>query len=161
MDIFGAYTEVLIRWMERIESGVPPYFLGDELKTMVFVNVADIARANILAAEADVTDDVFNIASGIETRLAELAQALSDVMKSTLPPEHGPARSVNAVTRRLASTTHAERGLGFRPELSLHEGLQGLVDWWRAERIAEAAASAAQNAASPAASAPSAANSST
>jgi len=154
MDIFGVYTEVLIRWMERIESGVPPLILGDGLQTMDFVHVADIARANILAAEADVTDDVFNIASGTETSLVELAQALSDVMKSTLPPEHGPARSVNAVTRRLASTEHAERGLGFRPELSLHEGLQGLVDWWRAERIAEAAAAAAP-------SAPSAANSTT
>jgi UDP-glucose 4-epimerase len=142
MDIFGVYTEVLIRWMERIESGVPPLILGDGLQTMDFVHVADIARANILAAEADVTDDVFNIASGTETSLVELAQALSDVMKSTLPPEHGPARSVNAVTRRLASTEHAEQGLGFRPELSLHDGLQGLVDWWRAERIAEATAQA-------------------
>jgi UDP-glucose 4-epimerase len=78
MDIFGLYTEVLIRWMERIESGTPPLILGDGLQTMDFVHVADIARANILAAQADVTDDVFNIASGTETSLKELAQALSD-----------------------------------------------------------------------------------
>jgi UDP-glucose 4-epimerase len=134
MDIYGLYTEVLIRWMERIESGTPPLILGDGLATMDFVHVADIARANILAARADVTDEVFNIASGTETSLRELAQALSDVMKSDLEPEFGPARAVNGVTRRLADTSAAADKLGFRSELSLHEGLQGLVDWWRSSR---------------------------
>ncbi|WP_433057140.1 NAD-dependent epimerase/dehydratase family protein [Dactylosporangium sp. CS-033363] len=139
MDVHGVYTEVLIRWMERIESGTPPLILGDGLQTMDFVHVADIARANILAAEADVTDDVFNIASGEETSLKELAAALSAVMKSDLAPEHGPARSVNGVTRRLADTSHAERGIGFRREITMDDGLQGLVEWWRAERVAQPA----------------------
>ena len=134
MDIHGLYTEVLIRWMERIESGTPPLILGDGLQTMDFVHVADIARANILAARADVTDEVFNVASGAETSLKELAQALSDAMKSDLVPEHGPARTVNAVTRRLADTGAAARRLGFRAEIDLREGLQGLVEWWRASR---------------------------
>ncbi|MFV2100539.1 NAD-dependent epimerase/dehydratase family protein [Micromonospora sp. LOL_024] len=134
MDIHGLYTEVLIRWMERIESGRPPLILGDGLQTMDFVHVADIARANVLAARADVTDEVFNIASGTETSLRELAQALSDVMKSDLAPEHGPVRAVNGVTRRLADTAAAADRLGFRAEISLHEGLQGLVDWWRSEK---------------------------
>jgi UDP-glucose 4-epimerase len=134
MDIFGLYTEVLIRWMERIESGTPPLILGDGLQTMDFVHVADIARANMLAARADVTDEVFNVASGTETSLKELAQALSDAMKSDLPPEHGPARAVNGVTRRLADTSAAADKLGFRAEIGLRDGLQGLVDWWRASR---------------------------
>ncbi len=134
MDIYGLYTEVLIRWMERIESGAPPLILGDGLATMDFVHVADIARANILAARADVTDEVFNVASGAETSLRELAQALSDVMKSDLAPEFGPARAVNGVTRRLADTSAAADRLGFRASLNLHEGLEGLVDWWRSSR---------------------------
>ncbi|MBX7267806.1 NAD-dependent epimerase/dehydratase family protein [Micromonospora sp. Llam7] len=134
MDIHGLYTEVLIRWMERIESGRAPLILGDGLQTMDFVHVADIARANVLAARAGVTDEVFNVASGTETSLRELAQALSEVMKSELAPEHGPARAVNGVTRRLADTSAAARKLGFRAEIGLHEGLRGLVDWWRAEK---------------------------
>ncbi|MCW6004718.1 NAD-dependent epimerase/dehydratase family protein [Micromonospora sp. CPCC 205371] len=134
MDIYGLYTEVLIRWMERIESGTPPLILGDGLQTMDFVHVADIARANILAARAEVTDEVFNIASGAETSLKELAQALSEVMKSDLPPEHGPARAVNGVTRRLADTSTAADRLGFRAEISLHEGLGGLFAWGRGPR---------------------------
>src|SRR5262249_58537834 len=72
MDVHGLYTEVLIRWMERIEAGEAPLILGDGRQTMDFVHVADIARANILAAEADVTDEGFNIAAGEETRLLDL-----------------------------------------------------------------------------------------
>jgi UDP-glucose 4-epimerase len=134
MDIHGLYTEVLIRWMERIESGTPPLILGDGLQTMDFVHVADIARANILAARAGATDAVYNVASGTETSLRDLAAALSEVMKSDLPPEHGPARAVNGVTRRLADTGTAARDLGFRAEIGLREGLRGLVDWWRASK---------------------------
>lgn len=134
MDVHGLYTEVLIRWMERIESGTPPLILGDGLQTMDFVHVADIARANILAAEADVTDDVFNVARGEETSLRELAAALAEVMKFEGGLEFGPARSVNGVTRRLASTEAAEKQLGFRAEIGLRDGLAGLVDWWREQR---------------------------
>ncbi len=134
MDIYGLYTEVLIRWMERIASGTPPLILGDGTQTMDFVHVADIARANILAAEADVTDQVFNVACGVETSLGELAATLLDVMGSDLAPEHGPARSVNGVTRRLADTSAAAAVLGFKAEIGLREGLRSLVDWWRSQR---------------------------
>jgi len=143
MDIHGLYTEVLIRWMERIEAGTPPLILGDGMQTMDFVHVADIARANILAAEAPVTDDVFNIACGVETSLNDLAHALLKVMNSDLAPGYGPARSVNAVTRRLADTSHAADTLGWTAELGLHEGLEGLVDWWRANKADVATGKAA------------------
>ena len=134
MDIHGLYTEVLIRWMERIDAGTPPLILGDGQQTMDFVHVVDIARANILAAESPATDAVFNIASGVETSLNDLAHELLSVMKSDLSPEYGPARKVNAVTRRLADTSAAAEALGFRAELDLHEGLEALVDWWRGEQ---------------------------
>ena len=134
MDIHGLYTEVLIRWMERIEAGEPPVIFGDGRQTMDFVFTSDIARANLLAAEADVTDAVFNVGSNIETSLLGLAEALLDVMASSLTVEFGPERAVNGVTRRLASIDAAERGLGWRPEVDLSEGLGRLVDWWRAER---------------------------
>ncbi|QFZ16169.1 SDR family NAD(P)-dependent oxidoreductase [Saccharothrix syringae] len=134
MDAHGKYTEVLIRWMERIADGQSPLILGDGLQTMDFVDVRDIARANILAAQADVTDTVYNIATATETSLLELAEALQRVMGSTLPLEFGPARSVNSVTRRLADISAAERDLGWKPTISLEEGLRDLVQWWRTQR---------------------------
>jgi len=131
MDVHGAYTEVLIRWMERLAAGIPPLIYGDGSQTMDFVHVRDIARANVLAAMSDVTDEVFNVASGEETSLLELAQALSGIMGSSLEPQHLPARTVNGVTRRLADTSKAERLLGFKAEISIEDGLRDLVTWWR------------------------------
>jgi UDP-glucose 4-epimerase len=101
---------------------------------MGFVYMGDIARANMLAAECDLTDVVFNVASGTETSLLELAEMLLRVMGSDVPVEHGPARAVNGVTRRLADTTLAREELGFEAEVALEEGLTRLVDWWRAEK---------------------------
>src|SRR3954451_14110978 len=64
MDIHGLYTEVLIRWMERITAGLPPLIFGDGAQTMDFVFTTDIARANLLASVAPVNEGVYNIASG-------------------------------------------------------------------------------------------------
>ena len=135
MDIYGKYTEVLIRWMERIENGQPPLILGDGTQTMDFVYVEDVARANVLALTADMSDEVFNVATGTETSLNDLARMLARVMEKRVEPEYGPERKVNAVPRRLGSTQKAERLLGFRPSIGLEEGLRRLVAWWRAERV--------------------------
>jgi UDP-glucose 4-epimerase len=101
---------------------------------MDFVYTEDIARANVLAADGDVTGEVFNIGSGTETSLRELAAMLLQVMGSDLEPEFGPARSVNGVTRRLADVSAAADRLGWKAEVGLEEGLTRLVSWWRAER---------------------------
>jgi UDP-glucose 4-epimerase len=138
MDIYGLYTEVLIRWMERLAAGQPPLILGDGQQTMDFVYTEDIARANLLAAEADITGEVVNIGSGTETSLLELAQQLSHVMGSDSPPEFGPARSVNGVTRRLADVSRAADLIGWKAEIGLAEGLRRLVSWWRAQIAAGA-----------------------
>ena len=127
MDIHGLYTEVLIRWMERIEAGQPPLILGDGQQTMDFVFTEDIARANLLAAASDVTDEVFNIGSGTETSLTELAQA-ADPRDGQRPAlEFGPPRGVNGVTRRLADVSRAAERLGWKAEIDLDEGLHRLV----------------------------------
>ncbi|MGW4207626.1 NAD-dependent epimerase/dehydratase family protein [Lentzea sp. NPDC004789] len=134
MDVHGLYTEVLIRWMERIADGKSPLIFGDGAQTMDFVHVHDIARANILAAKAPVTDAVYNIASSKETSLKELALALLAAMDSDLPLEHGPERKVNGVTRRLADISAAATDLGWKPEIEMDGGLRDLVAWWRAEK---------------------------
>jgi UDP-glucose 4-epimerase len=135
MDVYGKYTEVLIRWMERIEAGLPPVIFGDGQQSMDFVHVRDVARANILGAKSDVHDEVFNVGSGTETTLVELAMALAEAMgRPGLALEFQEERRVNAVRRRLASTEKAEKKLGFRTEIPLQAGLRDLVEWWRAER---------------------------
>jgi UDP-glucose 4-epimerase len=134
MDIHGKYTEVLIRWMERISKGEPPLIFGDGQHTMDFIYIDDVARANVLALASDVSDDVFNVASGTETSLSELAAALAKVMDSDLKPVFGPERSVNPVPRRLASTAKAQALLGFEADIGLEQGLSRLVHWWQESR---------------------------
>jgi len=141
MDTHGRYTEVFIRWMERIAEGRPPLIFGDGSDTMDFVHVHDIARANMLAARADVTDATYNIATGTETSLRELADALLKAMDSDLVPEHGPARDTGGgVSRRLADISAAAADLGWEPEIGLSDGLRALVDWWAASSAAPTAA---------------------
>ena len=131
MDVHGLYTEVLVRWMERIADGKPPLIFGDGLQTMDFVFTRDIARANVLAATSDVAEGTYNIASGTETSLLGLAEALLEAMDTDLPVEHGPDRAVNGVARRLADISAARRDLHFEAEVSLADGLRELVSWWR------------------------------
>ena len=141
MDTHGKYTEVLVRWIDRIAQGQPPLILGDGHQTMDFVYIDDVAKANVLALQSDCDDDVINVASGRETSLRELAAALLKVMGAThLVPEYGPERSVNPVLRRLASTRKAEALLGFRAEVGLEEGLDRLVRWWQKNRPLEVTA---------------------
>jgi UDP-glucose 4-epimerase len=135
MDVHGLYTEVLIRWMERIEAGQSPLIFGDGRQTMDFVFTEDIARANLLAAGSGVTDEIFNIGSGTETSLLELAESLQRAMGSVRPIDFKPARGVNAVSRRLADISGARERLGWKPEVDLEEGLRRLVAWWRSERV--------------------------
>jgi len=133
MDVHGLYTEVLVRWMERIAAGRPPLIHGSGEQTMDFVYIGDVARSNVLAAQSEVTDRVYNVAGGTETSLLGLAEMLLSVMGSDLSVEFGPERAVNGVTRRLADTTLAREELGFEAEVSLEDGLRRLVDWWHGE----------------------------
>lgn len=130
MDVHGAYTEVLVRWMERIADGLPPLIFGDGSQTMDFVFSEDIARANLLAAVAPLHEGVYNVASGTETSLKQLAETLLKVMGSDLHIEYGPERAVNSVIRRLADTSAAQQDLGFTSTVGLEEGLRRLVAWW-------------------------------
>jgi len=134
MDIHGVYTEVLVRWMDRILAGQPPLILGDGSQTMDFVFSTDIARANVCAAKSAASDVTCNVASGVSTSLNQLATALLKVMGSNLQPEYGPPRAVNNVQHRQADVSRARELLGFNAEVSLEQGLERLVAWWQKER---------------------------
>jgi UDP-glucose 4-epimerase len=130
MDMTGVYTEVMIRWLDRIDEGLPPLIFGDGKASMDFVYISDCVRANIMALKSDVTDDVFNVATGVETSLNELCQILLEQTGRTdLVPEYREERKVNPVKRRRGSTEKAKTMLGFETQVALAEGLRELVEW--------------------------------
>jgi len=130
MDIYGVYTEVLARWLDRLDKGEAPVIFGDGKQSMDLVFVGDIARANILAAQSDVTDEVFNVGTGTETTLRQLCDVLLELTgHPELEPVHEPERKVNPVRRRLSSIDKIRAMLGYEPRTSLREGLLALIQW--------------------------------
>ncbi len=135
MDLHGRYTEVMVRWMERIEAGEPPIIFGDGQQTMDMIHVTDVARANVLAAQAEASDVVLNVATETETSLLDFAFELGSAMgREDLVPVHQAARAVNPVPRRLGSASAARELLAFEAQVPRRDGIRDLVSWWRAER---------------------------
>jgi UDP-glucose 4-epimerase len=135
MDIHGRYTEVMIRWMERLAAGLPPIVFGDGAQTMDMIHVRDVAWANILAATSSASDVALNIGSSSETSLLQLAELLARAMgRSDIKTVHEAERAVNPVPRRLADISAAERLIGFHPRIPTQEGIEELVQWWLQER---------------------------
>jgi len=137
MDMTGVYTEVMVRWLDKIEEGQAPLIFGDGKQSMDFVYIADCVRANILALQNDVSDEVFNVATGLETSLNELCQTMLEQSgRPDLQPEYREERKVNAVRRRSGSTEKATKMLGFDYQVTLAEGLRGLIEWRKTQKAA-------------------------
>jgi UDP-glucose 4-epimerase len=134
MDVTGAYTEVFIRWLDCIDNNRRPQIHGDGKSSMDFIYCEEIARANLLAMTSTTANGSYNVASGTETTLLGLWEAMLSVTGAYhLAPEFHPPRNVNPVPRRLADTRRAAAELGFNAEVPLEEGLRRLVAWRREE----------------------------
>jgi UDP-glucose 4-epimerase len=130
MDTDGKYTEVMIKWLDCIRDSRNPLIYGDGSTTMDFVYVRDIAKANIAALQADVTDESFNIGNCEETSLKGLLDVLLKVNDSRLTPEFREENSYNPVSRRLADISKAKKLLGFTPTVTIEQGMKELTDWY-------------------------------
>jgi UDP-glucose 4-epimerase len=130
MDTDGKYTEVMIKWLDCIRENKPPRIFGDGSDSMDFVYVRDVAKANVAALLAAVSDEVFNVGNQRETSLKELLDTLMAVNNAKLEPEFHPANSVNPVSRRLADISKAKALLNFEPTITLEDGLKLLSKWY-------------------------------
>lgn len=131
MDTVGVYTEVMIRWLDAIEANKSPLIFGDGKQSMDFVFIDDIARVNLLAAQSDVTDEVFNVGTGVQTSLNDLCNLMLQITDSGRKPEYREARNVANVQMRRAAVQKAQQMLGFKSEVTLEGGLRRLVEWKR------------------------------
>ena len=129
----GAYTQVIPRWFDQMEAGQPLSIFGEGAQSMDLIYVRDIAQANLLGLKSDVVADCFNIGSGVETTVKELAGrilALTGYDKGVVHIPH----DVNLVRRRRCSTAKAERLLGFVSATSVDEGLSAYSEWRKRNR---------------------------
>src|SRR5260370_21296683 len=138
MDIVGVYTEVLIRWLEAIEANQPPLIFGDGTQSMDFVFVKDVARANLLAAQSDVMDEVFNVGTGRQTSLNTLCELLLRLTGSSLRPEYREARNVANVQTRRAAVHKAAEALDFKSKHPLQPAFRELIRWRKSVKASPA-----------------------
>lgn len=134
MDTDGKYTEVMIKWLDCVRDKKQPAIYGDGSDSMDFVFVRDVAKANVSALVADVTDEAFNVGNCVETSLKQLLEVLLKVNNSNLQPVFMPANSVNPVSRRLADVSKAEKLLNFKSSVTLEQGIKLLSDWYFAKQ---------------------------
>jgi len=132
-NIYGArqstdayYTSVIIMFAKRLRANIPPQIMGDGTQSMDFVNVKDVVDVDIKAMESDVEGDVFNVGSGSSTSINEIARLMLKLSGKNLEPQYLPG-SRSIVQRRMADITKVSKALGFKPKISLEQGLSELV----------------------------------
>jgi UDP-glucose 4-epimerase len=128
-DYLGAYVAVIIKVIDRIHQGLGPLVYGDGSQAFDFVYVYDICRSLVMAMDSSVTDESYNISSGVQTSVLEIANILRKIMNGDMPIEYVPVDDQTLVTNRIGSTEKAKNDLNFETIISLEEGLRKVVEW--------------------------------
>ena len=105
---------------------------GDGGQTRDLINVRDVVRANLIASEHPAAAGrIFNICTGVETRLLDLLDILYELLPNALPHQFAAPRPGD-IYRSVGSPQKAAELMGFRAEVSLLDGLKETIDWMRA-----------------------------
>jgi len=129
------YAAVIPAFINAMIDGLPPSIFGHGKQNRNFVNVDDVVRANLLAAESDeAVGKVLNISGGGAVTINELARILQQIIPNAPAPIYGPARDADVYFSE-AVIEGAWAALGYRPEVALVEGLRSTVEWFRQERL--------------------------
>jgi UDP-glucose 4-epimerase len=117
---------------DRLMRGERPIIPDDGLEVHDYVHVADVARANLVAMESDVSRESFNVATGTATTLNRLVEIVQEITGTSLKPEYKtPAGKIRAAvsTKLDFSVEKIERMLGWKAEISIEEGIRRMLDW--------------------------------
>ncbi len=135
-DQTAAYTGVIPIMLNKIEAGEAPTINGDGSQAYDFVTVQDAARANVLALQSDVSDELYNVGTGVQTSIKELCDLILELTGSDLEVTYRPYSAEDArrlVQNRIGSPDKATRDLGFTYGDDLTTGLQRLIEWRAAQ----------------------------
>lgn len=131
-DQTAAYTGVIPIMLNKIDANEPPIINGDGTQAYDFIDVEDVARCNVDALRSEVTDQFYNVGSGVQTSIKQLCDLILDLKKSDLKVTYKPYSADDArrmVQNRIGCPKKAERDLGFKYKYSLREGLERLIAW--------------------------------
>jgi len=124
---------VIPKFISCLLEGRSPPIYGTGKQSRDFIYVEDVAQANIFAAlKAGLKDEVFNIGSGQDHTVLELAKLLSKILKSSAAPVFLKPRPGD-VFKTLADLSCARKSLGFKVNISFDEGLSLTVKYFKAK----------------------------
>jgi len=129
MNVYGPNQEggVVMAVLKRIQQGLAPVIFGDGSQSFDFVDVTDVARANLLAMQSEIAGGEFNIGSGTEITVKEVVALLLELTGCSLKPVFEPGERV-LVQRRIGISEKAKKLLGFFPEVPLSEGFRRVAN---------------------------------
>ena len=128
---YDAYGNVIPIFAHRVLQGEPITIFGDGEQTRDFVNVRDVARANLGAARTAGLSGAFNVASATRITINELARLVTGASGVPAVVQYGPPRKGD-VRHSLADISAAQAAFGYEPSVTLDEGLREYMDWsWR------------------------------
>jgi UDP-glucose 4-epimerase len=132
----GVNALYIIQNWDRIVAGERPVLPGDGREVHDYIHVADVARANVMAMASDVTGEVFNTVTGVETTVGRIAEILLEIAGSDLKPvfadDAGAVKATSSASLRL-SREKARQMLGWEPQVSVDEGIRRLIEWRTAQ----------------------------
>ena len=131
-DPANPYCGVVAKFAESLFAGQAPVIHGDGNQTRDFTYIDDAVEATVLAATSDrAIGEVFNVGTGVETRVNELAALLIRLIGVAVEPVHTDRRDVDNIRRRVVNIEKTRRALRWVPEVTLEEGLKRTVAWQR------------------------------
>ena len=131
-DQTAAYTGVIPIMLNKIDANETPVVNGDGSQTYDFVTARDAARCNVLALQAEATDQFYNVGTGVQTSIKQLCDLILQLRESKLSVTYNPYSAEDArrlVQNRIGSPDKAAKDLGFTFSDDLRSGLQNLIEW--------------------------------
>jgi UDP-glucose 4-epimerase len=131
-DPANPYCGVVAKFVEAMFAGRAPVIHGDGSQTRDFTFIDDAVEATLLAATSErALGEVFNVGTGVETSVNQLAEILLRITGAQVRPTHSDRRDVDNIRRRVVNIEKTRRTLRWVPEMTLEEGLRRTVEWQR------------------------------
>jgi len=126
----GQYAGVISRFFDRLEDKLPPIIYGDGEQPRDFVYINDAVEATVLALSCEkAAGKILNIGTGEATSVNQLSQTFMKLMhRSDVEPKHVAPR-VGDIRHSQADITKAKKILGYKPKVSLKQGLKKFIEW--------------------------------
>jgi len=131
-DQTAAYTGVIPIMLNKIDAGEVPTINGDGTQAYDFIDVEDVARCNIFALLSEISDEFYNVGTGVQTSIKELCDTILELKNSELKVTYNPYSEDDArqlVQNRIGCPKKASLDIGFNYKYDLRTGLQRLIDW--------------------------------